>query len=90
MSINTTGSLPLSMGQECAASPLSRINGLLRSVLEAICAYRQREANAAIMSTLDEHTLRDIGLTRFETKCADARLLTPLTHGPLAPHSLHF
>jgi uncharacterized protein YjiS (DUF1127 family) len=73
MSIKTTGSLTLSMGQECAAPPLGRINGVLRNVLEAICAYRRRKANAAIMSTLDEHTLRDIGLTRFEAKCADAR-----------------
>ncbi len=77
---------PASAGQARAPSPGS-IDNLFKRLLDAILAYKQRKANEAMLSVLDEHMLRDVGLTRLDVNGTTARLPT---HGPLAPHALHF
>ncbi|MCL4765071.1 MAG: DUF1127 domain-containing protein [Hyphomicrobiaceae bacterium] len=90
MSMNATESMPLSPGRgnpASADSALTQLPNIFNRVLGAILAYKQRKANEAILSVLDERTLRDIGLTRLDVNGTSPRLRT---HGPLAPHALHF
>ncbi len=83
----TVGVDPTAPTSALPAQAMRRIAAILKRTRDAICAYKQRKANEAILSMLDEHTLRDIGLTRSDIEVVAPRLRF---QGPLAPHALHF
>ena len=93
MSMQSVQAAPLSLtraGRDQSSSlarAARRVGSLLKKAMDAICAHKQRKATAAILSALDDHALRDIGLTRFDVTGVSPRRRS---HGPLAPHCLHF
>lgn len=50
-----------------------RVSSLLRAAAALLCLWRRRQEEAEELRTMDDHMLRDIGITRAEALAAAAR-----------------